>query len=59
VITELGVAVGVLVPPAAVVTEVERLHGFLRGSVAIPPAVDLAALVADEPFAAARGEIHG
>jgi prevent-host-death family protein len=58
VITKRGVAVAVLMPPAAEAAEVERLHGFLRGSVTIPAEVDLTAPVADEPFAAAQGEIH-
>jgi antitoxin (DNA-binding transcriptional repressor) of toxin-antitoxin stability system len=58
VITKRGVAVGVLVPPTAEAMEVARLPGFLRGSVIIPPEIDLTAPVADEPFAADQGEIH-
>jgi prevent-host-death family protein len=57
VITKRGVAVAVLVPPPAAV-EVERLHGFLRGSFVIPPDIDLTAPVADEALAADEGEIH-
>ena len=34
------------------------LHGFLRGSVVIPPEVDLTAPVTDEIFAAEEGKIH-
>ncbi len=58
VITKRGVAVAVLVPPAAEAAQVERLHGFLRGSVVIPPEVDLTAPVVDEAFVADRDEIH-
>jgi antitoxin (DNA-binding transcriptional repressor) of toxin-antitoxin stability system len=58
VITKRGVAVGVLVPPPAQAAEVEQLPGYLRGSVVIPPEIDLTAPIADEPFAADHGEIH-
>ena len=34
------------------------LHGFLRGSVVIPPEADLTAPVTDEVFAAEAGKIH-
>lgn len=34
------------------------LHGFLRGSVVIPPEVDLTAPVTDEVFAAEEGKLH-
>jgi hypothetical protein len=34
------------------------LHGFLRGSVVIPPEVDLTAPVTDEIFAADEGKLH-
>jgi len=55
---QAGVAVAVLVPPAVEAVQVERLHGFLRGSVVIQPEIDLTAPVADEGFAADRGEIR-
>jgi prevent-host-death family protein len=58
IITKRGVAVAVLVPPAAEAAQVKRLHGFLRGSVVVPPEIDLTAPVADEAFAADQGEIH-
>jgi prevent-host-death family protein len=58
VITKRGVPVAVLVPPAAEAVQVERLHGFLRGAVIIPPEVDLTAPVADEAFAAEEDELH-
>lgn len=34
------------------------LHGFMRGSVVIPPDVDLTAPTSDESFAAETGELH-
>ena len=57
--TKRGVPVAVLIPPAAEATEVEQLRGFLRGSVLIPPEIDLTAPVSDEAFAADQGEIDG
>ena len=58
VVTKRGVAVAVLVPPSADASEVQRLPGFMRGSVIIPPDVDLTAPVLDEPFAAEDGLLH-
>ncbi len=58
VVTKRGVPVAVLVPPPAERGEVERLHGFLRGSVVIPPEIDLTAPIADEAFAADDDVIH-
>ena len=58
VVTKRGVPVAVLVPPPADAGEVARLHGFLRGSVVVPPEVDLTAPIADEAFAAEEGTIH-
>ncbi len=36
----------------------EQLHGFLRGSVIVPPGVDLTDPVAEEAFDTEEGEIH-
>jgi prevent-host-death family protein len=58
VVTKRGVPVGVLVPPPADAVEVERLHGFMRGSVVVPPEIDLTAPIADEAFAADEDAIH-
>lgn len=58
IVTKRGVPVAVLVPPPTEVVEVERLHGFLRGSVIVPPELDLTAPIADEAFIAGEGEIH-
>jgi len=58
VVTKRGVAVGVLVPPSADASEVERLPGLLRGSVLIPPDFDLTAPASDEPFDAEQSLLH-
>ena len=58
VVTKRGVPVAVLVPPPADAVEVERLHGFMRGSVVVPPEIDLTAPIADEAFAADEDAIH-
>ena len=58
VVTKRGVPVAVLVPPPADAAEVARLHGFLRGSVVVPPEIDLTAPTADEASAADEGAIH-
>ena len=58
VVTKRGVPVAILLPPPAEATAIERLHGFLRGSVVVPPEVDLTAPIADEAFAADDGAIH-
>ena len=59
VITKRGRVVAMLTPPAEEAAAVRGLHGFMRGSVALPPDFDLTAPIADEDFAAARGELHG
>ena len=59
VITKRGRVVAVLVPPEDPAAAVRQMHGFLRGSVAVPPGFDLTAPVADESFAAESGELHG
>ncbi|MGG5886317.1 type II toxin-antitoxin system Phd/YefM family antitoxin [Falsiroseomonas sp. HC035] len=58
-VTKRGRVVAVLVPPTPPSAEVAALHGFLRGSVTIPPGFDLTAPVADEPLAAEQGHLHG
>jgi prevent-host-death family protein len=58
VVTKRGRAVALLIPPPAEKEDVEKLPGFLRGSVVIPPEVDLTAPVADEGFVAEDGELH-
>lgn len=59
VITKRGRVVAMLVPPEDEAAAVRQLHGFMRGSVTIPPGFDLTAPVADEPFGAEHGELHG
>jgi len=48
----------VLMPPPGEAVEVEQLHGRLRGSVVVPPRLDLTAPIADEAVAADEGELH-
>jgi len=57
-ITKRGRVVGVLLPPDAEADAVRQLHGFLRGSVVVPPGVDLTEPVLDENFDAGDGIIH-
>jgi antitoxin (DNA-binding transcriptional repressor) of toxin-antitoxin stability system len=59
VITKRGRVVAMLLPPEDAEAAIRQMHGFLRGSVAIPPGFDLTAPVADEPFAAESGALHG
>jgi prevent-host-death family protein len=58
VITKRGKPVAVLTPPVATADAVASLHGFMRGSVVIPPGTDLTAPVLDEPFDAELGVLH-
>ena len=53
-ITKRGRPVAMLVPPEDAQDVVRQVHGFMRGSVAIPPGTDLAAPGMDEPFDAER-----
>ena len=48
----------VLPAPPPEPAAVQELHGFLRGSVVMPPGIDLTEPVLDEPFSAAEGEPH-
>jgi prevent-host-death family protein len=59
VITKRGRVVATLLPPEDAAAAVRQVHGFMRGSVSIPPGFDLTAPVAEEPFAAEHGELHG
>jgi len=56
-ITKRGRVVAVLMPAEAL--PVKALHGFMRGSVVIPPDFDLTSPVLDEPFGAEGGLLHG
>ena len=47
-----------LVPPESQADAVRHLHGFLRGSVAIPGGVDLTAPILEESLDAGQGELH-
>jgi antitoxin (DNA-binding transcriptional repressor) of toxin-antitoxin stability system len=57
-ITKRGRVVGVLLPPENKTDAVRHLHGFMRGSVAIPSDVDLTDPIADEMFGADSGILH-
>jgi prevent-host-death family protein len=58
VVTKRGVPVAMIVPPPVEKAEVESLYGWQRGSVTIPPGVDLTAAIADEAFDAEEGKLH-
>lgn len=57
-ITKRGMPVAMLVRLPAQIEQVGQIHGFLRGSVIIPPDVDLTEPVIDEEFAADNSELH-
>lgn len=57
-VTKRGKVVAVVMPPPASVQQADDLHGFMRGSVVIPPDVDLTAPVWDEPWDAELGILH-
>ena len=56
VITKRGRVVGVLVPPAE--AGAENLFGFMRGTVVVPPDVDLTDPVLEDRFEAEDGLLH-
>lgn len=58
-ITKRGRVVGVLLPPDNESDAVRHLHGFMRGSVAVPPEIDLTEPAGHETFAAENGDPHG
>ena len=57
-ITKRGRVVGVLLPPDEDVPDLQHLHGFMRGSVVIPPGTDLTEPVFDDEFDADKGILH-
>ncbi|HVY34333.1 MAG TPA: hypothetical protein VG960_07905 [Caulobacteraceae bacterium] len=54
-VTKRGKTVAILNPPDEKDPALPDLHGFMRGSVVIPPDLDLTAPVLDEPLFAALG----
>jgi hypothetical protein len=58
-ITKRGRVVGVLLPPDSEADAVHRLHGFMRGTVVVPPEIDLTEPISTEAFAAEDGHPHG
>ncbi len=59
VITKRGRIVAVVTPPKDAAADIRQLHGFMRGSVVVPPEFDLTAPVLDEAFGAEGGQLHG
>jgi antitoxin (DNA-binding transcriptional repressor) of toxin-antitoxin stability system len=57
-ITKRGKVVAVLTPPGEPESAIRHLHGFMRGSVQIPPGFDLTAPVLDEPLSAEHCLTH-
>jgi prevent-host-death family protein len=57
-ITKRGRVVGVLLPPDNDADAVRELHGFMRGSVVVPPGIDLSEPVSNETFAAEDGDLY-
>jgi prevent-host-death family protein len=58
-ITRRGRVVGVLLPPESHADPVRRVHGFMRGSVTIPPGIDLTEPASLDLFTAEEGTFHG
>lgn len=54
-----GRVVAVLLPPDDAADAIRQLHGFMRGSVVVPPEINLTEPACDEPFAAEDGNLHG
>ena len=59
VVTKRGKPVAVLTPPPPEDAAIRDIHGFMRGSVVIPPDFDLTEPVSTEAFIADAGELHG
>lgn len=57
-VTKRGRVVAILTPPPVAADEVRKLHGFMRGSVMIPPGTDLTRPVLAEPTDAEQGILH-
>lgn len=57
-VTKRGKVVAVLIPPDVPDASNQLVHGFMRGSVVIPPELDLTEPVLDEEFSADRGVLH-
>jgi len=58
VITRHGRKIAVLSPSATDEESAQNLHGFMRGTVTIPPGFDLTEPAGDAPFAASSGVLH-
>lgn len=58
VITRHGRTIAILSPSATDEEKMQSLHGFMRGTVTIPPGFDLTEPASDTPFAASPGLLH-
>lgn len=58
VVTKRGRPLAVVVAPSPAPMRIEDLYGWQRGSVVMPPDVDLTAPIADEPWDAEAGILH-
>ena len=58
VVTKRSRVVAVLIPPEHEAAQVQRLHGFMRGTVVIPAGIDLTEPTIDEPLFAEQGKLH-
>ncbi len=54
-VAKRGKVVAVLSPPDSSEADAAAFHGFMKGSVIVPPGFDLTAPVLDEPLDADRG----
>jgi prevent-host-death family protein len=57
-VTRRGEVVAVIMPPASDEDAVRATHGFMAGSVIVPPGIDLTRPVLQEAFDAAAGKLH-
>jgi prevent-host-death family protein len=58
VVAKPGKPVAVVITPPGEAADIESLHGFMRGSVVIPPGFDLTEPISSETWSAAEGRIH-
>lgn len=56
--TKRGRVVGVVIPPPSAAPREVASHGFMRGTVNLPPDLDLTAPIVDGPFDAEDGRLH-
>ena len=59
IVTRRGEVVAIITPPASDEETVRATHGFMAGSVIVPPAFDLTEPVLQDEFDAVTGKLHG